>query len=335
MAEVEKAVKRPHWEPRHEWESRVKFVEDNMTDHGLEKAVSLSVVWSNMKFMGCSYPPGTERLVKHYPLPPFEELKARRRAKESLKRELGEDDCSPASHKRIKVDDNISDVSSLISSIRSQSERNQQGGGFFLEYDAKLSKKVPRILQTISNATCLCEQCLGNKSETEKVTQMFHDYAASKDGAFKFDFEEDTSPQEYGYKCVLVVNGESIVEKVTSKQDESKMAVCVEVLNMVNDWQEAHGKPACPNLAQGSSSQSQSAEQYWSESPSRYAHGHNEGNKYNGGRGNHYSQPSPSEQRSRYNSRDCFFPPQQNAGRRGRGYGGRGNGGYQYGGQRY
>ena len=29
-AMVDEAVTRPHWEPRHEWEARVKFVKDNV-----------------------------------------------------------------------------------------------------------------------------------------------------------------------------------------------------------------------------------------------------------------------------------------------------------------
>lgn len=40
LADVENTVNRPHWEPRHEWESRMKFMEDNLAGYGLEKAIS-------------------------------------------------------------------------------------------------------------------------------------------------------------------------------------------------------------------------------------------------------------------------------------------------------
>ena len=351
VAEVENAVKRPHWEPRHEWESRVKFVEDNVGDHGLEKAVTLSIVWANMKFLGCSYPPGTEKLVNNYPVPSFDELRARRRAKESLKRGTSSGD-TPTSPKKAKLDDTITDVSSLISTIRSQSEKSQQGGGggFIPEYDKELAKRVPRLIQTVANAVCLCKECIGEESssDTERMKSMLQKYANSKDNSFKFEFKEDTIAQaiadsQEGYKCTLLINGESVAEKVTAEKVESKSAVSAEVLKMADDWQEAHGKPSCPKLAAqyANSQPKQYTEEYdgASGTPSRYS-------EYNrGGRNSYYNQQqrgrgynyqSPSEQRSRYSS-EYFMPPPArppSGGRSGRGYNGGGRG-YQYGGPRY
>ena len=63
--QLSEVVARPLWEPRHEWESRVKFVEDHIAEYSLEKATNLSIVWANMKFLECSYPPGTEAMVTH------------------------------------------------------------------------------------------------------------------------------------------------------------------------------------------------------------------------------------------------------------------------------
>ena len=351
MAEVEKAVKRPHWEPRHEWESRVKFVEDNMADHGLEKAVALSIVWGNMMFMGCSYPPGTERLVKSYPLPPLEELKARRKAKESLKRRKSSDVDSESPTKRVKLEDLAADVSSLISSIRSQSEKEQHGGSFIPQHDDKLSKRVPQVIQTVANTVCLCKECIGEKSASERAEKLLEKFASSKDASFSFEFREATVPQAFaaadGFKCTLVINGETVVEKVTSEKGESKRCVAADVLKMADDWQEAHGKPACPNLAQHARPQAQQpSDNYGDGAPLRYGYDkeRGRGNAYNQRRGNHYDNyQSPNEHRSRYNSSDYFMPPQQAGGRRGRGYGGGGGGngrgggggGYQYGGQRY
>lgn len=59
-------VKRCSWEPRHEWEARVRFVEDHVDVYGLEKAIILSTVWANMKFLGCRYPAQTEQMVNRY-----------------------------------------------------------------------------------------------------------------------------------------------------------------------------------------------------------------------------------------------------------------------------
>lgn len=335
MAEVEKAVKRPHWEPRHEWESRIKFVEDNMADHGLEKAVTLSIVWANMKFLGCSYPPGTEKLVASYPVPPLEELKARRKAKEALERGQSCGDC-PTSPKRAKLDDTVSDVSSLISSIRTQSEKNQQSS-FIPEYDEELSKTVPPIVQTVANAICMCKECIGQNGNgaTERATLMLQKYADSKDSTFSFEFREDTVVQAFssadGYKCALLINGELVIEKLTVGKDESKGAVSAEFLKMADDWQEACGKPPCPNLARHVNSQPQRAYEYGQYTPSRYER--DQGNVYNHRQGGHYNSWSSNEHGSRYSSSEYYMPPPQGSGRGGRGYGGRG--GYQYRGPRY
>jgi hypothetical protein len=360
MAEVENAVTRPHWEPRHEWESRVKFVEDNVGEHGLEKTVTLSIVWANMKFLGCSYPPGTEKLVDNYPVPSFEELKARRRAKESLKRGTSEGD-SPTSPKKPKLDiDAITDVSSLIATIRSQSEKNQQGGGggFIPEFDKELSRRVPRLIQTVANAMCLCKECIGEESigDSERVKSMLQKYADSNDdNSFKFEFKEeeitpviDGSQEGGGHKCTLLINGESIAEKVTAEKNKSKSAVSAEVLKMVDDWQEAHGKPSCPKLA-AQYANAQPRDEYDGASggggtPSSRYYDHNRagGNSYynqqpRGGRGYNYQRSPGEQQRSRYSS-EYYMPPPGRApssgGRSGRGYNGGGRG-YQYGGSRY
>lgn len=364
LAEVENAVKRPHWEPRHEWESRVKFVEDNVADYGLEKAISLSIVWANMKFLGCSYPPGTERQVSSYPLPPLEELKARRKAKQSLKRGLS----GGESPKRIKLDDTISDVSSLISSIRSQSENQQSSGVFFLEYDETLSKKVPRSIQVVANKVCLCKDCIGCDGVNERAMRLMQKYADSEDSSFRFEFNEETVPQAFGpedgYKCTLLINGELVIEKLVAHKKDSKSYVSTALLKMADDWQEAHGKPACPNLNQSADSQQQCADEYhstYNNTPSRNTYNRGRGNMYdqrrgntyNQGRGNtynrghgntykqghgntyshrwgdHYPRQSQSQDGSRYNTQDYFMPPPQSARRSGHGNsGGQGYGGY-------
>lgn len=350
MAEVENAVKRPHWEPRHEWESRVKFVEDNVGDHGLEKAVTLSIVWANMKFLGCSYPSGTEKLVSSYPVPSFDELRARRRAKESLKRDMSGSD-SPTSPKKAKLDDTITDVSSLISTIRSQSEKSQPGGGggFIPEYDKELAKRVPQMIQIIANAVCICKECIGENSvgDAERVKSMLQMYASSKDNSFKFEFKEDTialaiANSQDGYRCTLLINGESTVEKVAPEREESKRTVSAEVLKMADDWQEAHGKPSCPKLAaQYANSQPQYTEEYDGngDTSSRYSgYSRGRGNSYYNQwqRGKGYNYQSPGEQRSRYSSEYYMPPPARppSGGRSGRGYNSGGRG-YQYGGPRY
>ena len=345
MAEVEKAVKRPHWEPRHEWESRVKFVEDNVGDHGLEKAIALSIVWANMTFLGCSYPSGTEKLVGNYQAPSFDELRARRRAKDALKRGTS-DSGSPTNSKKAKIEETALDVSSLISTIRTQSERNQigVGDGFVPERDEKLSKRVPQMIQAVADAVCICQQCIGGKdvNTSEKVKSMLQMYSDSKDDAFNFEFKDDQDGNN-GYKCSLHINNNPVVEKTASGKEEAMGVMSAEVLKMVDDWQEAHRKPSCPNLAaQYANSQSRYTEEY-DGTPSRYS-------GFNQSRGNSYHQQrreksynsyqSPGNQRSRYSSEYSMPPPARplsggrysSGGQSGYNGGGRG---YQYSGSRY
>lgn len=254
--DVEEAVGRPHWEARHEWESRVKFVEDNVATHGLEKSINLSFVWSNMKFLGCSYPSATEALVAHYPLPDMDELRARRRCKQSLKdkarkrsgSETNEVDAGPPSPKQSKFDlSSVSDVSAFISSIRSQSEQEPPGS----------SSSVPKVIQDIANSLCLCDKCLGRTPDASQKGQRILERYQRDQKSFSFDFTFDEIPkwqtptgsQTIGHRCSLNLNGSTVLERVTSKKKESKAATAAAFTHMVEEWQDNHKQPSCPNMA--------------------------------------------------------------------------------------
>ena len=254
--DVEEAVSRPHWEARHEWESRVKFVEDNVGTHGLEKATNLSFVWANMKFLGCSYPSKTEALVAHYPVPPLDELRARRRCKKSLvgKRsgsDTNEVDTGPPPTKQQKLESNslvLSVVSEFISSIRTQSEQGT----------ATPSSPVPKVIQDIATTMCLCDKCLGRTLDAgQKGQRVLERYGQKEDKSFTFDFTFDEIPnwctptgvQTIGHKCSLMLNHSPIVERVTTKKKDSKTATAAAFVHMVEEWQESHSQPSCPNMA--------------------------------------------------------------------------------------
>ena len=49
--------------------ARVEFIEDHIDKYGYDRALSLSVVWANVKFLKCRYPPEAEELVQGYPVP--------------------------------------------------------------------------------------------------------------------------------------------------------------------------------------------------------------------------------------------------------------------------
>ncbi len=240
---VEEAVTRPLWEPRHEWEARVKFVEDYVHDHGLEKAVNLSLVWANMQFLGCHYPPGTEALVKNYPMPSIEELKARRKCKESIAKYRH----TSSSMSREKTT-SFAEVSALLDSIHTQTS----------------IKATHPQMQAISNETCLCKDCLGwSESETysnKGLKILEHLKKIRKDIVCELTNKEDV--------WSLVINSEVVLKRKNSKE-----LVLEDFMKMLNNWQEANQKPACP-LVTVNQPQSEAGLGFQSEShssESRYA----------------------------------------------------------------
>lgn len=219
--EFESVVVRPLWEARHEWEARVKFVEDFVADYGLETAINLSLVWSNMKFLGCSYPAGTEALVSHYEMPSLEELRARRKCKNSIAK------YKMASQPSSSENTSFAEVSALLTSIHTQSS----------------IKATHPQLQTIANGMCLCKECLGlseNDSYSKrgvKVLELLQ--KSNKD--FSYRLAEDTG--QLNKMWSLIVHGEVVLKS------SSELLVLEDFVKVLNNWQEANQKPACPLVA--------------------------------------------------------------------------------------
>lgn len=57
------------WETLFQWQCRYKFVHEFMEDYDKETAVSLSMLWANMNFLGCSYPKKAEERIRNFPVP--------------------------------------------------------------------------------------------------------------------------------------------------------------------------------------------------------------------------------------------------------------------------
>ena len=62
------------WESRFQWLCRRRFAEAHKDRYGLEKAISLSMVWANINFLGCEYSSKTTSLVSHYPVPESDDM---------------------------------------------------------------------------------------------------------------------------------------------------------------------------------------------------------------------------------------------------------------------
>lgn len=55
MAEEHLGVPRLMWESEHEWRARCAFIDGNKEYYTGDRLATLSMSWSNWKFMGCSY----------------------------------------------------------------------------------------------------------------------------------------------------------------------------------------------------------------------------------------------------------------------------------------
>lgn len=266
-------VKRLPWEARHEWESRVKFVEDQCVVYGMEKAINLSLVWSNMKFLGCSYPPKVEQKVAHYPVPDLSTLRARRRQTESTRpsssqpKTVGKGKSLATSH----LDDVREDgqkkghdatdsgeaelphslfsesaiaakVDALIAAVRKQTETetktstsspSARGPGDL--------QAIPDVLQDIAKTVCLCDSCLGNREPSilQKMHTVFQRYR-SHDKELDFSFE--SSPD--GVRTLLI-NGVQFGRASGVKKVVAKNKIAREVMAALQRYQEAQGLGPC------------------------------------------------------------------------------------------
>lgn len=311
--DVEVAVTRPLWEPRHEWEARVKFVEDNVDQHGLEKAVNLSLVWANMTYLGCHYPAGTEALVSHYPEPSQQELRARRKCKDSM---------AAAKHEKTSSEPKFAEVSALLTSIHTQSS---------------IRATHPQM-QTIANKMCLCKDCLGlpeNASYSKKGVKVL-ELLKNKDSNFKYELQNNSSSQSTE-SWSLVINGETVL-----KGNSSEMLALEDFVKMLNNWQEANQKPACPHVTseqhQATTDYHDGANTSYGGQGSSYSHNPQQDRGY-GGRGGAHRQEGRSYGggggRQDYGRQEGRGYGQQDSGYGDRGYHGRQEGGYACGGRGY
>ena len=241
-------VERSPWEPRHEWESRLKFVEDHVDAYGLEKSVNLSKVWSNMKFLGCSYPSKTEMLVAHYPLPDPETLRA------SRKRRRPDGDLDDAADFGGKLSHSViaSQVDALIAAVR-------QGHDIvpnLTQPTTQSATTVHPLLKSVAENVCLCEDCLGKSqpwfSALQTLNQIFDHYKTKFDPSFEYeyvtDFAQSAQPPSgsEGNKCVLTINRTAITEEVSARKKEAKSMVASRVLEKMEHYQQGcSSKPRC------------------------------------------------------------------------------------------
>ena len=267
-------VKRNTWEPKHEWESRLLFVEDNLDRHGLEKAIHLSLVWANVTFLGCSYPAHTQELVSDYPRPDHELLRSERKKRERVERkrrlssggEVGggegarkqargashgesSSSSSETAHNTSGDDTDASfeqishQVDALISAIRKQHEKKAEKEG---TRSKEARDGIPKEVQQMLQSMCMCSQCFcpGNSSSS-LVNAITQRYIARFDKKFTHDFEFNEM-QNGSTECKFFINGELITSGRDESRKTAKQKASEQFVRLVNGYYKENGKPCCP-----------------------------------------------------------------------------------------
>ena len=261
-------VKRSAWEPKHEWESRLLFVEDNLDRFGLERAIHLSLVWANVNFLGCSYPAHTQELVSEYPLPDQELLRAEREKRERSQRKRvvsggggGRDREREPESKRVRNDQSTSsdttthnssadeadlpfeDISqhleALISTIRKQHEKKSE------VQRGNETGRIPQEVMKMLCAMCMCSQCFCvGTSHSSQVNSIIQRYVARFDKTFKYDFSFTESKGIT--ECRFLINGQFITEGRDENKKIAKQRAAERFVQLVGGYYREHGKPCCP-----------------------------------------------------------------------------------------
>ena len=279
-------VKRNQWEPKHEWESRLMFVEDNLDTHGLEKAINLSLVWANINFLGCSYPSHTHELVSDYPLPNQDVLRAERKKRERMERkrresggrgevnsreggEMGEGGLKRLREGRHEAEDSSSTDRGQETSDGPHNSSTEETDASFeqvsLQVDALISAirkqhekkaeekakksndEVPSEVAKMLHAMCMCHQCFSpGTSPSSQVNSIVQRYVSRFDAKFQYDFRYEN--ERGASVCTFEINGQ-LIAKATDDLNKkiAKQRAAEHFLHIVSSYYQKHGRPCCPH----------------------------------------------------------------------------------------
>ena len=243
------AVKMYPWESRHEWVARISFIEDHLPTYGYERALSLSMVWANMKFLGCRYPDATERLVMHYNVP--ETDKSRTFPSNGcyiINAEDFPDGIPLGSLSRDENDeyetvekegdsDTATQVSMLISNIRERVETEK------LQGDVKPAGTVSPEMLEICRKLVLPQVISQEEHPVSLLTLSCQKANLMLSFAFKEHVDKTAKhPRIIGFQATILIN-DTIVGKgdsYSTKKDAKKHA-CEVVIERIKSLQESTG----------------------------------------------------------------------------------------------
>ena len=244
-------VKMYPWESKREWVARISFIEDHLPTYGFERALSLSMVWANMKFLGCRYPDATERLVMHYNVP--ETDKSREFPSSGCYVINAEDfpDGIPLGSltrdgdeiETVEKEDNDSDtatqVSMLISNIRERVETQS---------DVKPAATITPEMSEICHKLVLPQVISQEEHPVSILTVSCQKANLTLSFAFKEHVDKASKhPTIIGYQATILID-DTIVGKgdsYSTKKDAKKHA-CEVVIERIKSLQESTGYAPAP-----------------------------------------------------------------------------------------
>lgn len=248
-------VKMYPWESKHEWIARISFIEDHLPTYGFERALSLSMVWANMKFLGCRYPNATEQLVMHYNVPETDKSRTFPtngcyviNAEDfpdgiplgALTRE-GNDECD-ALEKEDNDSDTATQVSMLISNIRERVETEKKQG------DVKPAVTISPEMSEICHKLVLPEEVSQDDHPVSLLTASCQKANLTISFAFKEHIDKTLKhPTIIGYQATILID-DTIIGKgdsYSTKKDAKKHA-CEVVIEHIKSLQQSTGCAPAP-----------------------------------------------------------------------------------------
>ena len=249
-------VKMYPWESRHEWVARISFVEDHLPTYGFERALSLSMVWANMKFLGCRYPNATEQLVMHYSVPETDKSRSFPangcyviNAEDfpdgiplgSFTRD--ENDDGEAVKKEENDSDTATQVSMLISNIRERVETEKKQGA-----DTKPAAAISPEMSEICCKLVLPQVISKEDHPVSVLTVSCQKANFTLSFAFKEHIDKSSKhPTIIGYQATILID-DAIVGKgdsYSTKKDAKKHA-CQVVIERIKSFQDSTGYAPAP-----------------------------------------------------------------------------------------
>lgn len=207
------------WEPRTEWMARIEFVEDHIDKYGYDRAFSLSMVWANVKFLHCRYPPETEELVRAYPVP----TEPRKRYPKSGVYYLdGSGNEEPEDHdESCPSDDNATVLTAAIGKYIGESRQRESTR---LSRDSHVNDAVKRVFKRLDAGWL--QQFLESGSGTHPVS-VVHGICAKHQLRVEFAMKEATAQEGLPLTQAYLLIEEDLIMKgdLCSSSKEAKKAV--------------------------------------------------------------------------------------------------------------